>query len=250
MDKEKSKTIEYTTKKEILYKELLKTSKGETICVYKQVIYINNKEISSSEGICNLISIQQLTANNRLTRMTSLTMFKKNIEDYFLKNNPNTCEFFKKLESYEIKKPYSYMKNNDNWGLYIYDNCSWSLFDYNGEELPKGIFFSYIDACVDNSNYDLEEMLELLKNRNDVVFKDNQNKILSIPSYNCNRYTHSYLEFLWIPNPETFKKVKEFRDSYNRYNYIIENIFGLTRREYVDESDGYNDNEDCNMDCL
>jgi hypothetical protein len=222
------KTIEFNTKKEIEYKEILTVNDG-SICAYKNTVYINGKEEYLNEGICYLKDLLELKDNKGLPGI-DLTVYKKDVENVFINNSPNNIHFYEKIKPLKIDNPYTYIENNTDWGLYSISFSSNSIYDYNKEELPKGIYFDYINGHISNDVFDLEDMLEKLQKRKDIKFAKDEDKILEIPYYNRERDRNRYLKFIWTPNKEDYDTIKNL-NHHSRYENIIKRILCIAEKE-------------------
>lgn len=227
------KVIEFSTKKVLEYNELLTLKEG-VVCAYKNTVYINTKEEYSHEGICYLKDLLELKDNKGLPGI-DLVMYKKEVQNVFINNNPNNIHFYENIDPLKINNPYSYTKNNNDWGLYYIKCSNNSIYDHNNEELPHGIYFDYTSGHISNDMFNLEDMLKRLKQRKDIKFNNGENKILPIPLYNCYMGKNRYLKFLWTPSKEDYELIKNL-NYHSRYEYIIENIFGINRKVNVYES--------------
>lgn len=226
------KIIEFNTKKEIEYKEILTVNDG-SICAYKNTVYINGKEEHSYEGLCYLKDLLELKDNKGLPG-ADLTMYKKEVENVFINNNPNNAHFYEKVKPLKIDNPYTYAENNTDWGLYSISYSSNSIYDHNKEELPKGIYFDYMNGHTSNDEFDLEDMLRRLQEREDIKFQEGEDKILDIPYYNRERGRDRYLKFIWTPNKEDYDAVKKLNYHSKHYD-IITKILGIDRKEDSNE---------------
>lgn len=149
------------------------------------------------------------------------------------------------MDNYIILNPYSYLKENnrDIVDLYIVSYCDYSLRNINNIEYPKCIHFDYIEARVDDSEYDLYEFLKILKTRNDIKFtklpRGEENLIQRIPYYNSTDDKNFFIDFNWSPNKEDYDKVLKFKNENKHlsyYKYIITDIFGIKPLSNSDSS--------------
>ena len=92
------------------------------------------------------------------------------------------------------------------------------LFDVDGAVLPCAVHFDYSDGRMENTQYDLKKALALLQGRADVRFGgDDGDKIQRIPHYNASRMRHSFIDFVWTPSVEDYRRMWEKCLSYDRY---------------------------------
>lgn len=112
--------------------------------------------------------------------------------------------------------------NNEKYMLVLWNWQSHKIADLNYNFISIPISFGYIDGCVDNYNYDLDKLLDKLKNDSNVCNKENL-KISDIPYYNCN-YEEGRTKFI------SFKYLL----SNDKYNELIsKNLDYYTVRDYI-----------------
>lgn len=91
-----------------------------------------------------------------------------------------------------------------------YDHTVWRL---DGTIYPTAILFDYISANMNNRAYDIDRAFQILSERSDVTFLDNNHrptagKILRIPYYNS-ECGETYLSFAWRPSQEQRERLYE-----------------------------------------
>jgi len=217
------KEIIYTTKREIEYLPII-----NEFYAYKEKIIIGNNKPIIKEGITiNIIdSIQQ----EEPIIQSEYNLYEENILEFARSNLFGHVKTWEKFMEYKIKNPFTYFQENNLSQvklLYLrsYDH---TIRDINNKKLPTAIYFDYIEAGIHDGDYDLKEVLDILKERNDIIFlKDG---IISIPYYNSDEERNEYLEFIWTPSNEDFDKIAECVNSWDRYNKIKTEIFGLKRK--------------------
>lgn len=217
------KVIEFNVRNEYKCEEILKLANNNVICAYKKTSFVNDKVTGESEGLCELNDFISLKGNEPLNNV-NLMMYKKEIEQIYVNNCPDYTEFYKKLDDVIINNPYTYIQNNKDWGLYRLSTFNNSLYDCNGEELPKGIQFNFLNGHMNNGNYDLEAALEMLEQREDIKFQKGENIVMSISG--CVE-GDKHLSFIWTPSKEDYDEIKNINISYKKYRYIINKIFGI-----------------------
>lgn len=129
--------------------------------------------------------------------------------------------------------------------LVFIDHSSHLMFDRHGNPLPVGLLFDYISGHVDNANYDLAQAFEHLRARADVrllrgddrmrngVPKDEAPTTLAeavsrIPYYNAEEGRDQALQFLWIPDAETYATVFSGKERGLRHELVLsKDVLGL-----------------------
>lgn len=116
----------------------------------------------------------------------------------------------------------------------IHDNLLYNrtVDDYIGTYHVIGIYMDYIYAGITEKNYDLNELLTVLKERDDIHFINGPN-IDEIPYYNATEEEMQTIEFLWYPTEEEYKTYLKDGGTFGA-DTIPTKVFGVKRKEYVD----------------
>jgi hypothetical protein len=89
-------------------------------------------------------------------------------------------------------------------------NYDHSLFDLEGQRLPVGVHFNYLDGRVNDYSFDLKRLLAHLQGRDDVTIQRERycaQDIHRIPSYNAGDTSgYNGLSFIWHPTAELFRQ--------------------------------------------
>lgn len=118
--------------------------------------------------------------------------------------------------------------NNEKYMLILWNWMSHKIADLNYNFISIPISFGYIDGAVDNSNYDLNKLLDKLKNDKNVCHKENLN-ISNIPYYNC---VYEYgrtksIEFEYLLPDDIYDEIMSKNlSSYTIRNYILKEVIG------------------------
>lgn len=94
-----------------------------------------------------------------------------------------------------------------------------------------------------NTNYDLPAIVQLLKNNDSIIAYDSKPyshsyakrcelKITDIPYYNADVNTYEQLDFYFVPTADIYNEAMRLKNSYERIPYMLEKMFGITRKEY------------------
>lgn len=98
---------------------------------------------------------------------------------------------------------------------------------YNFISIP--IHFSYIDGCVDNGHYDLDQLLQKLKADKNVCDPINL-KISDIPYYNCDGDTTQFIDFKYLLPDEIYNDIIHM-DNFSLRKHILNDIIGAKEFE-------------------
>lgn len=112
----------------------------------------------------------------------------------------------------------------------------WNQFyTLDDEIMPTAVWFDYIDAYIENTRYDLSKVVDILRERDDIVFPESRDhwtvdkdrpEIQRIPYYNADGGRTTYVPFFWLPTMEAMKLLEA--DMSNRYKTIFEqDLLGL-----------------------
>lgn len=143
------------------------------------------------------------------------------------------------LEKATSKTPYTDFKNGkvEDKQFVLISGYDHSMHLMDGTVVSKPMHFSYIEAQIDNTNYDLEKLAELLYKRDDIIFyndrelmhsplseEDCKNIIQDIPYYNAEGGRTETIEFFFALPQEQFDQMRKDlgkKDStHERFDYI------------------------------
>lgn len=159
------------------------------------------------------------------------------------------------LEKHTSKTPYSDYKNGKaiDKQFILLSGYDHSLTLIDKTVVSKPMHFSYIEAQIDNVNYDLEKLAELLYKRNDIIFyndkelfhtplkeEDCKEIIQDIPYYNADGGKTETIEFFFALPQEQFDQMRKElgkRDgTHERFAYIKKNdLLGIESASLVQE---------------
>jgi len=174
-------------------------------------------------GICDEKEFNRDLDYNERRNYSKFTLWKKEVREVHRSNLFGRIDF----KPYLISNPYEYLQDNnlEEVELLRFDYASHSIFDLNDKKLPRAQHFDYIEAQIHDGCYNLKLILELLEKRNDIQFLTKG--IVPIPYYNQDDQQQNYIEFIWIPSDEDFKKVFQHSFSWDITKKIKELIFGF-----------------------
>lgn len=108
----------------------------------------------------------------------------------------------------------------DNYILAIFDMQSNLIMDLDFNLIPLPIMLNDANG-INNKNYNLDKLLNKLKLNNNVLYKDSL-KIKDAPYYNRFDDCTKYIEFLYLPTIEEYKKIINLF-YLEKTNYIMNN---------------------------
>lgn len=206
----------------------------DDVYVYKDEKLVDGVVINSKEGLTHILNLNNIKDADPIENMNQYLLCKKEVVDIFQQfpwsEALNIISRDKVTKGKYIIEDnlYEYVKNNGTENLVVIKiNCYNDGYNYDvhGNKLPRAYHFDYIEARMSNGFYNLDEILKILKGRDDIRFY--KEGIQQIEHYNAERGNDKYIHFVWIPNPEDFDKVKDIKDSYKMYNFIKNEIFKL-----------------------
>ena len=125
--------------------------------------------------------------------------------------------------------------DSDDYLLFLWNVGAHQLFDFNEDFVPYPILIDYMDF-VSNANYDLDEMMRILKESPYVVNADKL-KIERIPYYNASENHTLHIPFHVLLTKEDFQKYQDVRhkNSFGAKKFILKEILGLVEKECAND---------------
>jgi hypothetical protein len=123
--------------------------------------------------------------------------------------------------------------DSDDYLLFLWNVGSHQLIDFNEEFVEYPILIDYMDF-VSNANYDLDEMMKVLKGSPYVINADKL-KVERIPYYNASEQSTLHVPFHVLLSKEDFQKYQDVRgkNSFDAKKFILRDILGLVEKECV-----------------
>ena len=127
--------------------------------------------------------------------------------------------------------------DSDDYILCMWNVGSHELFDFNERYIPYPIPIDYMDF-VSNANYDLEAMIDKLKNSPYVIEADKLS-VQRIPYYNASAHSTLHVPFHVLLNNEDFQKFQQTRrkDLFRAKKFIIKDVLGLVEKDDIKDDD-------------
>lgn len=123
--------------------------------------------------------------------------------------------------------------SDDKYILVLWNWGSYKVADLNYKFISIPINFGYIGACVDNERYNLNKLLEKLKNDECVLHRE-ELEITKIPYYNCDYEVGKTksIEFDYLLSDDIYNEIMNMNmDTYEMKQYILDNIIGAKECE-------------------
>lgn len=216
-------------KEEKLYIHKLSDSKElQGVFAYKLDVCFAGKVLSSYEGI---------TTNDVITNFVNTGVFKntfgyelvvlelleKSLMNQKERSIPDECYILDPYtQSIQFEKN-KYALIKDRIGL------DGTINDFLGTYHSVGVRMDYLTGNISESHFDLDEFLELLKNRDDIVFLK-EAKIENIPYYNAEECRSKTINFIWYPKEEDYNKCLN-ENGYFKAGNAPTKVFGLVEKE-------------------
>lgn len=118
---------------------------------------------------------------------------------------------------------------DDKYMIVLWNWESHKIADLNYNFISIPITFNYIDGCVDDGHYDLDKLLEKLKNDPNVC-NPSDLKIKDIPYYNCYEGHTQFISFKYLLSTADYNKVMNM-DYFAMRKYVLDNIIGAKKFE-------------------
>ena len=131
-----------------------------------------------------------------------------------------------------IKTTFDFLTKNPNWQeeyvLVNFNTSNHTWKDIEGNQLPVGQGFDYINAKITSRYYDIVKLKEYLETREDIFIYEDINEI---PEYNRKMIGETTISFIWQPLVEDYIKIDWELGSYER-NKIMLNLIGTNKFKY------------------
>lgn len=113
-----------------------------------------------------------------------------------------------------------------------------TMRDMDEKPIPLPISLNYIDGNLDNKHYDLDKVLEVIKdNPSRFVTSDggdaNLIKIHNIPYYNADEDRTKFIDCKYLPTDAEYSEYV-YGNHYLRYDKIVDKWFFKCKKEVVD----------------
>ena len=122
--------------------------------------------------------------------------------------------------------------SEDKYILVLWNWLSNKIADLNYNFISIPIYFGYLNGSVDDSKYDLNHLLEKLKNDERVCHRENL-KITDIPYYNRDyeeRRTKQ-IKFSYLLTDKEYNDIVNINPTFKAVQYILNNIIGAKECE-------------------
>ena len=111
----------------------------------------------------------------------------------------------------------------DNYKLILWNPSAFEIADLNYNFIPLPITFDYF--YINNGNYDLSILLNLLNKDDKVLNRDNL-EVKTIPYYNQTEDETQYIPFKYLPSQDDYDKMIDLKPRY-KCRYILDNIMNI-----------------------
>jgi hypothetical protein len=154
------------------------------------------------------------------------TLYPYLVDDYFMENFSKSIVFFdKELMKHTTEDFYKEAKKKDSKFKHIIFMASYdhTWYSHDLKPMPRALRYNYIEAKIDNENYDLSGVLSTIKKRPDV--KIISNGIIDIPWYNSEEDRTKQIEFVWYPTVRVYRNIyKKKLSKKRRMSYGLREI--------------------------
>jgi hypothetical protein len=121
--------------------------------------------------------------------------------------------WFSDSKEYDLisKEPFTRVLSGKPYKVVRLKSYDHTVFDLEGNPLPVGLYFDYINGRVSNRVFKIKGLLEHLKSRSDVTLlqeKYSDDFVHRIPSYNSDSGS-THLSFIWNPDAEVYREFRK-----------------------------------------
>lgn len=176
------KEIIYTTRRLIDSVEI-----NGDIVAYKEEVFIDEQLVRANEGITLKQILDKVSGPEAIT--TPSTKLRGDDEGHYFLYKTGVRELVRRypygwdelhngIDELFIEKPFSYIKEHglDGAEFLCYSDYDANLYDEAKVIQPRAIHFTYINGWMDNRNYDLNEVVQILEQREDIIWHDGRRK--------------------------------------------------------------------------
>lgn len=183
--------------------------------------------------------------NSKYTNKTNLFLAKKDYIDFFTKygeEGSTLSDYYNKKSPPMLDCDFLSALKSDDYRVLEY--CKETNIPYYFKDEDNNLFFApihldYIMANINEKEFDLPALLSFLKEKDNLVFSDNQRRhnlyqspldenkkledfILEVPYYNRNDDDDEkyYLDFFVLPNQDEAKQILEWKEVHNNFSDI------------------------------
>lgn len=202
------------------------------VFIYKLETFYNGNLLSEKQGVTNQETIDNYLATGEFKNdfgynLVDVETMKKALKDHKTRYlGEDTYVLTPYDDGIVVDETVKHALIKDNL---LYNR---TIDDYIGTYHTIGIYMDYIYAKITEKHYDLNELLAVLKERDDIHFI-NGPKIEDIPYYNATDDEMRTIEFLWYPNEEEYNKYLRDTGMFGPAA-IPTKVFGVNRKKYVD----------------
>lgn len=212
-------------KQEILQTRAISTlPELKDVYAYRIRYFMNNNILDEKQGLAtsDVLKVYLETGKwqgdfyGNLVRVNSLNdILKDPREEFKIKDivilNPYECgEVIDEKKLFTIIKP-------------VPEDIT--IYDYLGDYHSMGIFMDY-RVGIDDWHYDLDEFLEVIKGRDDIIFDRFIPVVEDIHYFNITSKRKKTISFWWTPSEEDYHKVFESKST-TPVSLVPELIFGI-----------------------
>jgi hypothetical protein len=203
------------------------------IVAFRDVTRIEGEKERVVEGISTVANINKVTKDKFVPTLDEVYLFKKGIIEAHA--NENLFRDYEEMRKFLIEKPYSYVEQFGIEGTVLLRSeiSSHNLYTLDGDRLPHPIYFSDIEGLISDRYYDLDKIIEKLKDRTDIIWMKSKRD----GSYLISSFNGFGLKFRYLPSAEVWEKIKGMKDSFMVRDYLKKEVLGI--EEYSREDEDY-----------
>lgn len=204
------KTFHYQIERIIEYTEI-----EEDYVVFSDKRLVGGKEIDKIEGIALKSDVEKVSGSVPIKKETFfLLVHRDGLIDLNKRTWSQSQDYLKEMDAVVRENLYEIVKSEgrEHYCLLCISFVDGHVYNAQKKRLAKGVMFDYSRGGIDNGRYDLKEIWEMLKDRDDVTLLSKG--IESIPYYNCSEGCSKHIRFMWNPSQEQFDLVSDESSSH------------------------------------
>jgi len=192
---------------------------------------------NTSEGICLLDDLDKIHKGviTNTADLGEYTYFRLVDKEFFLNiKKMYIIDAIEKTNTFQHKPYTTYLENKD-MSIILFSNYNHVAKYLDKTYIPLTVVFDYSRSRINSLNYDIDKVMKILNSRDDIIFKDIDNKITIIPHYNAESGCNLAVEFSWYSgDKEIFTQLMK-EGALSMQEWCLENVLNLTDASRTNE---------------
>ena len=178
---------------------------------------------TKTEMVMTCANLEKLLAGKPFTTEHLIAASDAFIEDVRTMGYPAAVDVHAKAFEAAGTNYLTRLESGEKLRMINIDYASNMLFDDEGRVMPIGFYYDYMRGNMRNGAYDLDKVVELLKDKDHVhVFKNKELAVEAVPYYNVSSGCTGSLQFVLAPTQEQMEAIWEKAKTLNKRSPSVE----------------------------